>query len=337
MKVCSWDVGIKNLAYAIIDYNFETKKLKMFYWGIINISNAADVVQNKCDGHLKSGKACEKPEMYHSARTGKGYCKSHRNQYIKLEKEWPIKCFDPAVNINQCSYILPNKGTRCTAKSKYCIVNDNDNSLCTTHYKRLISSINKTDKLTKVKKDNASDTTHFDLCKNLISKLDALPELLDVDEVLIENQPSLLNPKMKTIASFLYSYFVTRGISDNKSKDLSAVRFISPSNKLKVNEDHSVSILSGAKDDKKYKLTKQLSVQYTKQLLSKETEWLNHLDSYKKKDDLCDAFLQGYHYLYFRASNNKNTEKKEIKETNTDLMEEKIQKLLKPKTIKITI
>ena len=55
------------------------------------------------------------------------------------------------------------------------------------------------------------------------------------DEVLIENQPTLKNPTMKTISTLLYSYFVMRGITD-KQGTISNVRFICPSNKLKVNK-----------------------------------------------------------------------------------------------------
>jgi hypothetical protein len=57
-----------------------------------------------------------------------------------------------------------------------------------------------------------------------------MKSFLDVEEVLIENQPSLKNPNMKTIATLLYSYFVFRGIIDKektKSK-IENIKFISP-------------------------------------------------------------------------------------------------------------
>jgi len=53
-------------------------------------------------------------------------------------------------------------------------------------------------------------------------------------------------------------------------------------------------------DDKKkskYKLTKELSVQYTKQLLSNDAVSLQVLDLHAKQDDLCDSYLQGRYYL----------------------------------------
>ena len=39
MKVLSWDVGIINLAFCLIDYNTETKKWKILDWNIINLTN----------------------------------------------------------------------------------------------------------------------------------------------------------------------------------------------------------------------------------------------------------------------------------------------------------
>src|SRR5690606_9566697 len=130
--------------------------------------------------------------------------------------------------------------------------------------------------------------------------LDTVPEMLQVNEVLIENQPSFKNPSMKAVSSILFSYFVLRGVVDrdkNNSK-ITNVRFISPLNKLKVDEAKTKEILSRAKtNEEKYELTKNLGLEYTKLLLNKETEWLTHLNKYKKKDDLCDCFLQGYYYL----------------------------------------
>ena len=126
---------------------------------------------------------------------------------------------------------------------------------------------------------------------------------MNVDEVLIENQPSLRNPTMKTISSLLYSYFVMRGIIDKdttKSK-LNLIKFVSPSNKLKIDKDTTNTIIGDdeKKDDnskKVYKLTKNLGVKYCTALINDEDK--KTLDKYKKKDDMCDSFLQGFQYLF---------------------------------------
>ena len=83
----------------------------------------------------------------------------------------------------------------------------------------------------------SEDSLSIDAIKQRISEISE-KDLIQVDEILIENQPSLKNPNMKTIACILYSYFVMRGIIDkekNKSP-IKFVKFISPSNKLKVDK-----------------------------------------------------------------------------------------------------
>ena len=107
------------------------------------------------------------------------------------------------------------------------------------------------------------------------------------------------NPKMKAIASTLFDYFMIRGYVDKVHQlDIQLVRFMCPSNKLKVNNDNTIEVFKANKNEKqKYKLTKALGIQYTKQLLNSDEEQLDYLDLYKKKDDICDAYLQGRYYL----------------------------------------
>jgi len=75
------------------------------------------------------------------------------------------------------------------------------------------------------------------LFENIPRKLHELPQLLNVDCVVIENQPSLKNPQMKSIQMILYSYFLILGkvIGNNtNSSYIENIEFCSASNKLKV-------------------------------------------------------------------------------------------------------
>ena len=100
---------------------------------------------------------------------------------------------------------------------------------------------------------------------------------------------------MKSISSTIYDYFLIRGIIDKEKTQskIHTVKYISPSNKLKVDADNTIKTLSKTADNQKYKLTKQLGIQYCKQLIAHDTINLDFLGTQKKKDDLCDAFLQG--------------------------------------------
>lgn len=76
------------------------------------------------------------------------------------------------------------------------------------------------------------------LFENIPRKLYDIPELLDVDLVVIENQPSLKNPQMKSIQMILYSYFLilgkTIGVGNESKYYIEKIDFCSASNKLKV-------------------------------------------------------------------------------------------------------
>ncbi|AGF85389.1 junction resolvase [Moumouvirus goulette] len=139
---------------------------------------------------------------------------------------------------------------------------------------------------------------------NLVKKLDELSEhfaKLKIQEVIIENQPSQKNPKMKSIANTLFDYFMIRGYIDKiHDMNIQLVKFMCPSNKLKVNNDNTLEVFKANKDSKKkYKLTKNLSIEYTRKLLSNDKDQLDYLSLHQKEDDMCDAYLQGRYYLEF--------------------------------------
>ena len=130
MKILSWDVGIINLSYCILDYNKETNEKKILKWGIINLIDTPDMKKN----------------------------------------------------MNLVFENIPRK------------LNEN----------------------------------HF---------------LLDVDYVVIENQPSLKNPKMKSIQMIVYSYFLMYGkiLNTNENK-IQQIDFCNASNKLKVYKGPVISL-----------------------------------------------------------------------------------------------
>jgi hypothetical protein len=67
MKVLSWDVGIINLAYCLIDYNKETKKFIIIDWNIINLTDREKMKCNICNNNPSSYQ--EVNNLY--------YCKVH--------------------------------------------------------------------------------------------------------------------------------------------------------------------------------------------------------------------------------------------------------------------
>lgn len=131
----------------------------------------------------------------------------------------------------------------------------------------------------------------FDIGKILVEKLDKLNILENAEIILIENQPSLKNPTMKTVQILLYSYFIVRGCIDKCSiKDL---KLISANNKLKNCE--KIEQFKGR--SKNYKERKKLAIEYCEYLIENDKNNLNYFQFNSKKDDLADCYLQAVYYL----------------------------------------
>jgi hypothetical protein len=221
MKVLSFDVGIKNLAYCLLD----DAKNTIEDWGILNIS--ADPV---CSHQMKD-RCCDKSAKFIVG--GVYLCPSHRN--LKKYKE-------------------------CKAK-----------------------------KVPKPKNQLLL------IGKNIVTLLDSKPSFLEVDAVIIENQPALKNPTMKSVQMVVYSYFLVKGISTDKPLD--KIELINARNKLKAYKGPPVPC--EIKD--KYKRTKFLGIQYCGHMIHGNTDILEtyriQFQESKKKDDLADAYLQGMYWL----------------------------------------
>ena len=161
------------------------------------------------------------------------------------------------------------------------------------------------------------------LFENIPRKLHEKPQLLDADIVVIENQPSLKNPQMKSIQMILYSYFLILGkVIGNDRGYIDKIEFCSASNKLKVYDgpeiilaekpsrkkkvveevvvQESVPIIIENKTKSsavKYADKKRLAIEHAKYFVQSNPDYIEFFNNHKKKDDLADSFLQGLYYL----------------------------------------
>ena len=353
-KILSFDVGIKNLAYCLMQVdNFKFKILK---WDIINLATdrktcclvkqngeICDTIANyslslnKHNVHYYCSQHIEKATLYpmdvnirliecepddemvyccgdtitkskcnaigiYSINLLEGsYCKKHINK--KLSKENFLCCK------KNCSKLI--------RKAIYSYSNNNENNndnndnnsmdsmmtelycgFCEDHFDEEYKDLIK--KKTKSISQNCNKIPLDHLACSMYQQLDRMPELLEVDEVFVENQPTFINPTMKTISSILYGYFILRGIYEkNKTKsNIKEVSFCSPSNKLKVGGKSTDDKLNETEKPKVYKMTKNLGVSYCKKLIEDDQKIVEHLEHYKKKDDLCDSFLQAFVMIF---------------------------------------
>jgi hypothetical protein len=108
------------------------------------------------------------------------------------------------------------------------------------------------------------------------------------DRVLLENQPCMKNPTMKSIQVFIYAYFAMTG-----SEQLSP-RLFSASNKLKVSRN---TLLKTGQKQKtvSYGEKKKMAIAVTR--LYVVDDWLTFFEKQKKKDDYSDCYLQAVYYI----------------------------------------
>ena len=98
------------------------------------------------------------------------------------------------------------------------------------------------------------------------------------DHVIIENQPALKNPSMKSIQMLVYAYFVGQQAWQAWS---GKIHLMSATEKLK---GHGIR----AED---YRGRKMAAIELTEQLIANSPSSLQTFRASKKKDDLADCFL----------------------------------------------
>jgi hypothetical protein len=332
MKILSFDVGVKNLALIILEIqneyleeiqnkentkslsNINTEKILIKDWKIINLLEEFNEVKDcifidkkkrKKDKEIIE-KNCDKNAT--CSFNGNEYCNKHFKNivkdyeydkiFIKLEDEENEKCSNKKCKTKkiETKYTV-NKDVSFMENYE---LKDNKLYLCKTHTKSILKNHKNFVKKNNFGSKNFNNTKIDEIKLNLWLKLDKIPELLEVDYVIIENQPVLKNPRMKTISESLYNYFLCRGVVDKErtKSSIEVIRYINPSNKLKLEKDNSIEILKNS-GEKKYKMTKNLAVEYTKNLLESYPNYKDYFNNFKKKDDLADCFLQGLYYIYF--------------------------------------
>ena len=233
MYFIGWDIGIKNLAYCIIE-----KK--------------AD--DSECIRELEIINLIDEPKNY------------------------------------KCICINKNKN-KCKGKATYISKSNLEITYCNKHYKLLSEKEKKDVKLIKSPK-KCNKYSLEDLGQRLFKQLDENPLFTKCENIIIENQPVLKNPTMKSIQIMLYSYFLI------KNKNINVIKLVNASNKLKVYKgkvpDDEKEKLNNIKD--KYRKNKMTAILHAS-LMINDKEKLDYFNSHKKKDDLADAFLMTKYLL----------------------------------------
>lgn len=238
-NICSWDIGIKNLAFCIL--HVHNKEWRIEKWDIVNLVEENNTMCEATVG--KTSKMCDKKATLCGKDINKKehyFCGSHKSKYVPYpdsdKNKWEQEF------VKQLSKTNDKTCIKCNKKAHYEILNEN---YCTVHKNAIIKKITNDTKLVKIKDHGCYESSPQELAENLYKKLDEIIELIHVDHVRIENQPSIVNPIMKTISVLLFSYFV---MNKYKSK-LKTVKFIAPSSKLKLEENETNELFNRVKTD----------------------------------------------------------------------------------------
>ena len=224
-----------------------------------------------------------------------GYCSIHKNKIIKdLEKENKVIIKENKVVIKENKESKENK-------------EDKENK--EAEQDQILKIIPKFIRI--LKKKSATGTNLTTLGHQMYQKLDQIPHLLDVNTVLLENQPVLKNPTMKSVQMLLYSYFIMKGIHQPENLNIDSVNSIEPIDHIQCYNASKKTELALYLNDRKqkeideatskvkgqYAKNKKTAVLITKDLLIGKGKWETLFTNSKKKDDLCDALLMTLRYL----------------------------------------
>ena len=285
VRIVSFDIGIKNLAFCTGDFNEETKELVIEEWDIINLIEDELNAQQKCS-HISRNrpyKPCRHFAIFKTANEKEFYCKAHKknhtnnpNYHCKIEKyTGGGECYDD----------------ECKKKSKY---NINGGLYCASHKCKLEKHF-KQFKLKKQKTIKCNEYPINKIADKLIKVMDGkYQHLLKCDIVLLELQPFQTAPKMKTVSNYLSMWFRMRGKHDKvNGSNIQEIKYYRATNKLKFDKKNTTE------NEATYKNRKRTGIENVNDYFDTINDMENKtkFNTHKKRDDLADALLQILSYL----------------------------------------
>ena len=270
MKILSFDVGIKNLAYCLFSINCcKDNLLKIIKWDVINLceSTSTSLSLNKTKYTCS---VCKKNAYY--------YLNSNTTTTTTSESD---------------ATVVPQSVMYCqkhAIETKLVVDDGKKNKPKQKKNQPYLSLIIPS----KPKQQNACEVDMIVLGRNLKTKFDFIfnevssENELSIDAVVIENQIGPLAGRMKMLQGMIAQYFIM--------KNVNKIEFISATNKLKLFKN-----VKNNENENSYKLRKQQGQCICRSLISFYPSlhlWNQEFDKHLKKDDLADCFLQGYYYMY---------------------------------------
>ena len=327
MRIISFDVGIKNLAYCVFSISATSHspsyenhsiperrmsggsvqqssqiKWSIPEWTCANLLSSSETpIANKYCCHPIKGKRktdaehpCNKTAKWLVPNDAdKSYCELH----AKMHGEWIIpKRAHSASHINKLKLvdlekeyagIYLNVDTSPTAKKM------KKSELVERIVAYYESKCYRSATENVVKAKTAGETDLITIGRAIRRQLDGDPAIEGSTHVIIENQISTIAARMKTIQGMIAQYFIMR------FGDAVYIEFVSSHNKLKGFVENKKEC-EGGKKTPSYKANKADGIAVCRRFFEANSEmedWTAEFDKSKKRDDLADCFLQGIWYL----------------------------------------
>jgi hypothetical protein len=264
--IAAFDIGIKNLAWCIYD----PVKKEIHHWENTNMMETAPVEKVECT-------ACQKPAKYITispiSKTAYYYCGRHypAAQPVLDEKKLPT--------VLRLQEILSSHQKTVPKKREDII-----HMLAAYYSLPLWAEPYLTDK--PAKKEKKATRLSFDELHDIIIAFVAknVDKFKACTRILLENQPVLKNPVMKTVQVFLYGELRSALLRSGATPSFELV--------------HAKKKVTAAKGDEGYADRKRGSEARAIEALDagikdgrqRAREWKEHYTAAKKKSDLADAF-----------------------------------------------
>ena len=237
----------------------------------------------------------------------RGYCKSHfKKSGITRMPSVPVsKCYAPG----------------CTTKATHVLKAHIFTAYCKKHVGEIISSGSSVSsgaassgarvlddflKINRVKNAGKIDINQLGMA--LFQELDRIKSVItSPDCILLENQPVLKNPTMKSMQMFLYSYYLMRILEGNQAKGQTGlgnkyIQCYTASKKLDLNKFFPAAEQTRinqalAKVKNGYARNKKMSILMVEYMLKDNAKWLQFFKGHPKQDDLADSLLMTLHFF----------------------------------------
>lgn len=325
MKIISFDIGIKNLSYVVLEIS-EQDKYQILEWKVVNLLETAETTDKnatepKCQCLLKNGRVCDKRATYKtpasslSAFTTEGGENLHKTHNTKVV-EMAVECFCNTHAKDHPKYKMPSSDnnptkTQLNKRPKEELIADLfptvfDSNVRETFvkHKQLSKGIivqrihernmqNSLQPISKAK-SKANHAKMVDLCKSLYNCLDDIQiKFPTISRVIIENQLGAMATRMSIIQGMITMFYAASTSSPK-------IEHVSSSLKLKYAFARFPELVTKNHDKNNYKKHKQDAKMFCEAILEADAQpqlaTFKALD--KKKDDLADCFLQALAVIF---------------------------------------